>query len=418
MTVVLGAREVRQSVAEATLPGVLRTAPTGFGWAASLVPGSAEAATLLSGLLFLAACLALVGCLTRVSLAVTTVLLAVVLAVPQQWGAGVHTHHLLWFSALLAAGPSGDALSVDSWLRRRRGLPSPAASVAHGVPIRAAWIVIGLVYLFPGVWKLRAQGLHWALSSNLANQLHWKWLEFGRLPVLRVDHWPGLLKAGGLAVLAFELGFLPMVLFRRTRPFAVGAALLFHLFSRVFFFIDFSSLWGCFTVFVPWSRWLHEPEETRAFPARSVAPALAVAGAIVAGQIATGVRGLEHGWPFACYPSFRHDPGGRVPLLVVEEEAADGGWLESPRPFLAGATGQRAWAAMWSVLQRPTPERLLAWWRLHRTERGLQPTAVRFFRASADAAPEGWNESPRREALLAVFRLEGAASGGVPAGSR
>lgn len=406
MVVVLGSREVHHAAAEAALPPGLRTAPFGFGWASSLVPASRGAASFLGGLLVLGACAALVGLLTRLSLLLTTVLLGVLLAVPQQWGQGVHTHHLLWFSALLAAGPSGDALSLDAWLRRRRGVPVPPASVAHGVPIRAAWVVIGLIYLFPGLWKLHAQGLDWAFSSNLLHQLHWKWLEFGRTPLLRLDRWPQLLKVGGLAVLALEVGFLPLVMLSRTRPFAVGAALGFHLLARVFFFIDFSSLWACFTVFVPWSRWCDgEPPSTE--QGRSAVPALLVAAMVIGGQVATGVLGIEHGWPFACYPTFQHDPGPRVPLLVMEEERPDGTRVEMPRPFLTDAPGQREWGAMWSVLREPSPGRLLGWWRMHREPRDGRPSTVRFFHATAAAEPERWAEPARREKLLATLPGDG-----------
>lgn len=62
--------------------------------------------------------------------------------IAQTIGSAMHIHHLLWlaFAALLAASPCGDALSLDSLIARRRGRPSsPEPSLAHGLPIRAAW---------------------------------------------------------------------------------------------------------------------------------------------------------------------------------------------------------------------------------------------------------------------------------------
>jgi hypothetical protein len=137
-----------------------------------------------------------------------------------------------------------------------------------------------------------------------------------------------------------------------------------------------------------------------------VLPGLLVAVAILGGQVVTGIRGLEHGWPFACYPTFQHDPGPRVPILLTEEESVDGTRQELPRAFLGGMTGQREWGGMWSVLRQPTPERLLAWWRFHRDGTRPAPGRVRFYFATVAAAPEGWAEPPRRESLLADLETE------------
>lgn len=403
MAVVLCAREVHQAAAEAALPVTLQTSPLGWGWMSALVPTSSASAIALTAVLVLGASAGLVGLFTRPALGLTTVCLLLLLAIPQRWGQGVHTHHLLWFSALLAAGPSGDALSVDAFRRRRRGDPEPIPSIAHGLPVRAAWIVIGFIYLFPGIWKLRTQGLGWALSSNLVDQMHWKWLELGRLPFLRIDHWPALVKAGGLAVLALELGFLPLVLFRSTRLLAAAGAILFHLVAAAFFFIGFASLWACFTVFVPWSRWTGAARPSG--PVQTGRPVVATAlvtATLLVGLTLTGLEGIENGWPFTCYPSFRHDPGDRVPVIVIEEERADGARIELPRSFLEGADGQRQWSVMWSVLRDPAPARLEAWGNLHRAPGACAPQVVRFFLGTIAAEPERRGEPARRDRLLAT----------------
>lgn len=407
MFVVLGASELHRAAEWASLPLELRTAPWGF----VVLPLDASGAQALRWATVVAASFALVGLFTRVAVAVTAALLLIVLALPQQWGAGVHTHHLLWFTLLLAASPCGDALSIDAWRARLR--PRPAA--AYGIPVRAAWVCIGLIFFFPGFWKLAAQGLGWALSDNLVHQLHFKWLEHGVVPAVRLDRHPTLLKAGGLGVLALELSFVALVLVRRVRPFAVAAALGFHAATRVFFLIKFSSLWACYVVFLSWRKWGQaafpaarrrdvgdRPPEK--MPVPNFVPALVMAVVVLGGVAFAGARGVEHGWPFACYPTFRHDPGPHAPVLVAEEELADGARRELPLDFLHGDSGQKEWSAMWHLLSAPRPEALRAWWQAHRANRS-GVVAVRFFSGGVAADPDVAKTNPVRRALLAEVRL-------------
>ncbi len=395
MFVVLGASELHRAAEWASLPLELRTAPWGF----VALPIGAPAAEALRWATVVAASFALVGLFTRAAVAVTAALLLLVLALPQQWGAGVHTHHLLWFTLLLAASPCGDALSIDAWRARLR----PAPAEAYGIPVRAAWLCIGLIFFFPGFWKLATQGLGWALSDNLVHQLHFKWLEHGVVPAVRLDRHPLLLKAGGLGVLALELSFVALVLVRRARPFAVAAALGFHAATRAFFLIGFSSLWACYVVFAPWSRWVGAREHGEP-SRRSPWPAALMAVLVLGGVALAGARGLEHGWPFACYPTFRHDPGASAPVLVAEEELADGARRELPLGFLRGDSGQKEWSAMWHLLSAPRPEALRAWWEAHRADRS-GVVAVRFFAGGVAADPDAAADAPVRRALLAEVRL-------------
>ncbi len=404
MTVVLGAAEVHQASQFAQLPPLLRTPPWGFAWAAALLPDSPESVEKLQWILLVAATCSLIGLFTRLALFVTTSLLLVVLAMSQQWGAGVHTHHLLWFSALLAASPCGDALSVDAWRRQRKGLARPGLSVAYGLPIRIAWLSIGLIFFFPGVWKWQAQGLGWALSDNLLNQMRFKWLQYHQLPALRLDQYPLLLKAGGIGVLLLETSLLPLLLLRKTRTVAVILLFLFHATTRMFFFISFSSLWACYTVFLPWSRWLHSPVGSH-FPQKRW-PGVAVGMIVLGGQLSAGTLAIEHGWPFACYPTFRFNPGGFAPILIAEEELHDGLRKELPLTFLEGTSGQREWSEMWHLLRAPEPRRLQEWWRAHRRENSGEVKRVHFFRGSISVDPNAWSAPARRSGFLVTVEAD------------
>ena len=397
MAIALSAVEVHDAPRFAALSPLLRTAPLGFAWAQGMLPTGPTSGRVLMWLVLVSASVSLIGLFTRVATGLTAGLLLFVLALPQQWGAGVHTHHLWWFSMLLASAPSGDALSVDAWRRTRRLVPSAAPTLAHGVPIRAAWVSIGLIFFFPGLWKWHEKGLGWAVSDTLVNQLHFKWLEYGQVPWLRIDRAPVLLCLGGLAVLLLELALLPLLLWERTRLAAVTAALVFHASTQLFFFISFSSLWACYTVFLPWGRWLSTSRPLPS-PPRAAWPTVLIAAAVLSGQVASGALLAENAWPFACYPTFRLDPGPRAPVLIVESVHADGSTHELARRFLEGPNGQREWSSMWALLRAPQAGALMAWSVAHPLD--PEATRLRFFRGSRATAPEQWSEPARREGLL------------------
>jgi hypothetical protein len=216
--------------------------------------------------------MAIVGCFSRASLAVAALAGFYVLGIPQLGGSVTHNHHLVWLLALLAVSPCGDALSVDAALiayRSPGASPGPATpTLAHALPIFAAWILIGMIFFFPGFWKLRSSGLAWILSDNLRNQMYWKWYETGGAPPwLRVDGSPVLCRVGALGAVMFELSFGLLVFLPRLRAWAVSAALGFHALTSTLLRISFPSLWLCYGVFVRWERalprlgrWLFEDD--------------------------------------------------------------------------------------------------------------------------------------------------------------
>jgi hypothetical protein len=207
------------------------------------------------------ACLAaLIGFWTRYAAWVAALLGVYVLGIPELLGKINHGNHLLiWFAALLGASPSGDAVSIDAALRAWRD-PAPhtddgkPTSVAYGRPLRWAWLLIGVIYFFPGVWKFLLGGSEWMLSENLKFKMYAKWHQLHFIPSLRIDLVPALYK--GLAVLTvlFEVGFIVAVLFRKWRPLLVLGGLGFHLGIAYWMRIVFWNLIACYTLFVPWGR--------------------------------------------------------------------------------------------------------------------------------------------------------------------
>lgn len=145
--------------ASAMLPEASRVPPYGVGWLVPLLTITPESVRAVRVVLWIACALAGLGVLAQASMAVAVLAASYVMLVPQLGGAVFHDHHLLWLAVIVAASPCGDALSIDAWLARRRGAPRPTRGRAHGAAIRAAWLVLGCVFFFPGVHKLRTSGL-------------------------------------------------------------------------------------------------------------------------------------------------------------------------------------------------------------------------------------------------------------------
>ena len=94
---------------------------------------------------------------------------------------------------------------------------------------------MGVIYFFPGLWKIITSQLYWAFSDNMKYQLYEKWfLLDGWTPFFRIDHYPFLYKLGGLMTLLFETSFIFLILFPKTRMLAAISGLLFHNFTNLF----------------------------------------------------------------------------------------------------------------------------------------------------------------------------------------
>ena len=236
------------------IPARLRVPPWGYASFFHLIPINSGLVAVLQWLGVGAAFLALIGFHTRVAAIVCLLCSTYLLGLPLFFGRIHHVdHHLIWFMALLAASPCADVLSVDA-LRaalRREGDFEPPASAAYTLPIRFAWLLFGIIYFFPGVAKAMA-GPQWFLGDHLTNLLHHQWTLKGFEPAFRIDHYPQLLHVAGLAVVIFQVSFLFLVLFRRTRALAVIGGLAFHVLNEIFLGIAFRALVFCYTVFVDW----------------------------------------------------------------------------------------------------------------------------------------------------------------------
>ncbi|HEY0709074.1 MAG TPA: HTTM domain-containing protein, partial [Polyangia bacterium] len=249
---VLLSPEIRTAAAWAQLPRSLFVVPEGLGWFVAHVPITPTIARVASYLFVAGALCALAGWRTRLALAVVTGAGFYILALPQLSGSVNHNMHFLWFSALLAASPSGDAWSIDAW-RAGRGWKSPEGP-QYAWPIDVACLLFGAIYFFPGFWKLATSGLDWIWSDNLRNHMYWKWFESGWTPAFRIDRHPLLCRLGAAAVVAFELTFPCLVLRRSLRPIAAVGGVAFHLATEWIVRIPFFGLWGLYLVLLDGRR--------------------------------------------------------------------------------------------------------------------------------------------------------------------
>ncbi len=357
--VVLTSPDVRAARLAATWSVDLRAVPWGLGWVAPALPGPEWLPLTATVLLMAATTLLLVGLWTRASATLATLSAVYLLALPQLVGTVRHTHHLVWFLALIACSPCGDAVSLDRHFRARRGeaVADDEATPRYGVPLRLGFVVLGLVYFFPGLWKLVHGGWAWVASDQFIHQMHWKWAQMGRVPALRVDQWPLLCQVGAGLTVAFELGFLPLAVLTRWRIPLVLGCVAFHIAIEQVMLIPFQSLWLCALGLWPWTDVLRRVDgwlgrsRTLAKMLPSPAPTRATAwgGALlVAGIGLAGAREQTAGWPFACYPTFARMVGEAMPLLEVTRRGPEGQRAVVPLR-LAGVDGQRHLGLQWQL---------------------------------------------------------------------
>jgi len=313
-----------------------------------IVPAPALSAVLVK--VFLASTFfAAIGLFTRVSALGVAGLGFYLLGLPQIFGKVNHSHHLLWFALILGLAPSGDGFGVDAWVRARLRAPAPPARArAYALPLRVIWILIGVIYFWPGFWKLVQHGPSWVLPENFRGHLYLRWFEDeGFSPLFRIDRYPLLCTLGSCFTIFFEMSWIFLIPFRRTRWLAIAMGLAFHNMTAAILNISFTSLQTCYAVFVDWDAvlgWLERRAGPRSSGAlrraaraldaragalvRSVAAApwaaaaaraawrsrpsgaaslraVQLAGALLfVGNMAYGAMHQTDAWPFTCYPTF------------------------------------------------------------------------------------------------------------------
>lgn len=242
------------------IPKELLFAPPGLAGLLHILPINGVWAAISSRLLLLFCVTGIIGLFSRTSAFLAMITSFYVLGLPQFFGKVNHYHHMLWFLAILAVSRCGDVFSCDAILAARKRADQgrtdpPPASRAYALPLRFVWLLIGVIYFFPGFWKLWNGGLDWALSDNLKFQMYSQWMQFdGWTPFFRIDHYPALYKLLGLGTIAFEMSFIFLVFFPRLRVLAALGGVVFHGLIQVFMrIVIFLSLVACYVAFFDWN---------------------------------------------------------------------------------------------------------------------------------------------------------------------
>lgn len=245
------------------LPDILRFPPVGLEGLSPYLPINSILAKIACSALGICYFTGMIGLFSRTSALLAVFLALYVLGIPQFFGKVNHSHHIIWFLAILAASRCGDVLSVDSvfaaWRRADRGIvqpPQPARMYA--LPLRFIWLLIGVIYFFPGFRKIWASGFSWALGENFKYQLYNKWFGLdGWTAIFRIDQNPVLYKLAALGGVVFELLFIFLIFLPRLRYLAVAAGILFHQSIKAFMGISFLSLQLTYVSFINWQAIFH-----------------------------------------------------------------------------------------------------------------------------------------------------------------
>jgi vitamin K-dependent gamma-carboxylase len=132
-----------------------------------------------------------------------------------------HAYLTCLISFLMIFVPANGAFSIDARLR-----PSLRADTAPAWGLYLLRAQFALVYLYGGIAKL---DLDWLQGYPLR---HWLRGQAVMGPLVTADWGIRLFSYGGLL---FDLLVVPLLLWRRTRPYAFAAAVTFHLMNHFFF---------------------------------------------------------------------------------------------------------------------------------------------------------------------------------------
>ncbi|XZE51419.1 hypothetical protein SH139x_003070 [Planctomycetaceae bacterium SH139] len=238
--------------------------PIGLAWVGKQPWFDETFVRIISRLLAVSCLLASVGFFSRLAVAVATTLALYLFGVGHFDGKVDHgLHPVIWVAILLSFSPCDRGLSIDECLRgffRKRSLQSVAhRSVAYSLPIKLIWLLFGVLYFFPGFWKVWTCGFDWALSDNIRNQMFVKWHQLGNwLPPVRVDRFSRLCQLAALGTIIFEVGFAFAIFHRWGRVAAWFGGLAFHKSVAMIMNIHFR-LTTIYLLLIDWAaagRWI------------------------------------------------------------------------------------------------------------------------------------------------------------------
>lgn len=330
-----------------------------MSWYPKVIPINETLVSIALVLFYISIFTSLFGVKTRWSIVIFTITLFYLFAIPNLYGKVNHNHHLLWFPAILAFSPCADRFSLDAFFRRRSNKVIHHSSKHYSLPFLLIWTLIGLIYFFPGFWKIWTNGLDWVLTDNVRNQLYFKWFQLGGLeawtPIFRIDHYPILYKASGIYTVIFELAFIPLLLNKATRKLAIALGIGFHLGTLIFMNIFFVLLVWSYFSFVNWNTVSFLKERGNMSSLRrsdgSYSAVKWLGIALISSCVVFGF-GKWDSWPFTVYPTFDSMVEVEMRQLVFSGETAFGKPIElNKAPLYLEYTSPRYWEMEYDILE-------------------------------------------------------------------
>ena len=441
------------------LPSDMKVPPVGMKHLLSVIPITPDLAHQVMILFVCFSFLAMVGCFARTASFLAAISGIYVLGIPQFYGKVDHYNHLIWFMLILSASRCADVLSIDSIVQAFREadqgrVPKNQNSVVYALPLRFIWLLIGITYFFPGLWKFLRSPWHWAWSDNLKYLMYLQWYKLGGwLPFFRLDSHPLMYKMCGLGIILFELSFVFLIFFPVLRPIAAISGILFHTMNGLFMQLSFVSLQICYVSFINWAgffakigKWIFKESLTVRYDGKSKSYRWMVAvlakfdifqRIVLSDQIQPlkrplidqqllkftgialllvnsvfGFRETMSGWPFACYPTFSKRLTTAMISTVTsygvmdnKEEAISLDVLKRHMHYERFSSMMDGILAIPDKVQRRSKLKILISV-MKKEEIDLRNySKIRFYKTTYSTQPEKANDPPISRKLLAEFDI-------------
>jgi hypothetical protein len=186
--------------------------------------------TVLYGVTLVSGVAALIGLFTRTSLVVFALGTWIFVAHLFSYGDRHHTEALFCiFLLLLAFAPSGDRLSADALIRRRRGQAARQTSELALWPLKVVHVLLGLTYFSAGMSKLLHSGLRWMNGYTLQGHTLGDALERGHPVGIWLAQQHTLAIVMSIFTIGLELFFFTSLFLPRLAPLFFLAALGFQV---------------------------------------------------------------------------------------------------------------------------------------------------------------------------------------------
>ncbi len=316
----------------------------------------------------------IVGYKTRWFLLVNAVCVLYIIATPNFFGKLWHEQIVIWISWFFTFSRCYDALSLDAKLSKK----TVVKSADYTFPVRFIWLQFGIIYFWSGFCKLWDCGFDWALSQSMVNQVQLEWLQhYDKIPAIRIDHYPALLKAGGLLLIGFELCYILFLLKLVTRWVSAVGGLLMHNTIGYFIYIHFFFWLQVFYLFYIDFTCLFSKVELKADAVSGYSKwAFGTGITILSMNFLCGMFSIDT-YPFSAYPKYAAIISDTIKIIHFEPCLFEGntidvhsagkknnfrwenyGWLEHNliNDFESGKDVQKRVRDYWRIWQNHNPE--------------------------------------------------------------